>query len=103
RSHVLALHLMGTSITGYGGKYVPPFSRTFMGGEQDIRGFEIWGITPIAFIPSSGTVNVLNDDGSARTQKVVSNGSIISTNVTLTVPPHQLIPPGGGPQVLGDL
>ena len=44
---------MGTTITGYGGKYVPPYSRTFMGGEQDIRGFEIWGITPIAFIPSS--------------------------------------------------
>ena len=102
RSHVLALHLMGTSITGYGGKYVPPFSRTFMGGEQDIRGFEIWGITPIAFIPSSGTVNVLNDDGSARTQKVVSNGSIVSTNVTMTVPTYQLITPGGDTQLLGN-
>ena len=45
-----------------------------MGGEQDIRGFEIWGITPIAFIPSSSSVNVLNDDGSARTQKIVSGG-----------------------------
>jgi outer membrane protein insertion porin family len=102
RSHILALHLMGTSITGYGGRYVPPFSRTFMGGEQDIRGFEIWGITPIAFIPSSGSVNVLNDDGSARTQKVVSNGSIVNSNVTMTVPTYQLITPGGDTQLLGN-
>ncbi len=79
RSNILAFHVMGSSITGYGGKYVPPFSRTFMGGEQDIRGFEIWGITPIAFIPSSGSVNVLNNDGSARTQKVVSNGVLVSS------------------------
>ena len=28
-------------ITGYGGKEVPPFSRSFMGGEQDVRGFDI--------------------------------------------------------------
>jgi outer membrane protein insertion porin family len=102
RGHILALHLMGSSITGYGGKYVPPFSRTFMGGEQDIRGFEIWGITPIAFIPSSGSVNVLNNDGSARTQKVVSNGSIVSSPVTMTVPTYQLITPGGDTQLLGN-
>ncbi len=45
--------LMASIISGYGGKDVPPFSRTFIGGEQDVRGFEIWGITPIAFIASS--------------------------------------------------
>ena len=102
RGHILALHLMGTTITGYGGRYVPPFSRTFMGGEQDIRGFEIWGITPIAFIPSSGSVSVLNDDGSARTQKVVSNGSLVNSQVTMTVPTYQLITPGGDTQLLGN-
>jgi outer membrane protein insertion porin family len=102
RSNILAFHLMGSSITGYGGKYVPPFSRTFMGGEQDIRGFEIWGITPIAFIPSSGSVNVLNADGSARTQKVVSNGSLVSSPVTMTVPTYQLITPGGDTQLLAN-
>ena len=102
RSNILAFHVMGSSITGYGGKYVPPFSRTFMGGEQDIRGFEIWGITPIAFIPSSGSVNVLNNDGSARTQKVVSNGVLVSSPVSMTVPTYQLITPGGDTQLLAN-
>ena len=40
-----------------------PFNRFYMGGENDIRGFEIWGISPMAFIPSEATVDVLNDDG----------------------------------------
>jgi outer membrane protein insertion porin family len=95
RSHILAFHLMSNLITGYGGKYVPPYSRRFMGGEQDVRGFEIWGITPIAFIASSASVNVLNADGSARTQKVVSGGVITTAPVTMQIPSYQLITPGG--------
>ena len=89
---------MTSLITGYGGKLIPPFSRTYIGGEQDIRGFEIWGITPIAFVASSSQVNVLNDDGSARTQKVVTNGVISSQPVTMTIPTYQLITPGGDMQ-----
>ena len=100
RSHILAFHGMGTTITGFGGKYVPPYSRTFMGGEQDIRGFEIWGITPISYIPSSAGVNVLNADGTARTQKVVSGGQIVSAPVTMNIPSYQLITPGGDTQLL---
>jgi len=67
----MAFHLSTWLITGYGGKLVPPFSRSFMGGENDVRGFNIWGITPIAFIPSTASVSVLNADGSARNQNVV--------------------------------
>jgi outer membrane protein insertion porin family len=102
RSHILAFHLLGSLITGYGGKYIAPFSRTFIGGEQDVRGFEIWGITPIAYVASSASVNVLNNDGSARTQKVVQNGVVTSVPVTMTVPRYQLITPGGDTQVVGN-
>jgi outer membrane protein insertion porin family len=100
RSHILAFHGMASMITGYGGKYVPPYSRTFMGGEQDIRGFQLWGITPIAFIPSSASVNVFNDNGTPRTQKVVSGGSIVDAPVTMQIPTFQLITPGGDTQLL---
>ncbi len=102
KSHILAFHGMTSLTTGYGGKMIPPFSRTYIGGEQDIRGFEIWGITPIAFVASSSQVNVLNDDGSARTQKVVSNGVISSQPVTMTIPTYQLITPGGDMQSVGN-
>ncbi|MBS1857729.1 MAG: outer membrane protein assembly factor BamA [Acidobacteria bacterium] len=102
KSHVLAFHWMGSLITGYGGKMIPPFSRTYIGGEQDVRGFEIWEITPIAFVASSSSVNVLNDDGSARTQKVVTNGVISSQPVTMNVPMYQLTTPGGDLQSVGN-
>jgi outer membrane protein insertion porin family len=102
KSHVLAFHLMGSLVTGYGGKFIPPFSRTFIGGEMDVRGFENWGISPIAFIPSSASVNVLNDDGSARTQRVIVNGVSQQQAVTMTVPSYQLITPGGDFHSIGN-
>ena len=69
RNHILAAHFMTSILSGYGGKNAPPFSRTYIGGEQDIRGFDIWGITPIAFIASQSTVQVYNNDGTMRQQK----------------------------------
>jgi outer membrane protein insertion porin family len=81
---------------------IPPFARGFIGGEQDVRGFEIMGITPIGFIPSSTSVNVLNDDGSPRTQKIISGGAIVSAPVTMTIPSWQLITPGGDTRVIGN-
>ncbi len=102
KRHILAFHLAASTIYGYAGHEVPPFARTFIGGEQDVRGFEIWGITPVAFIPSSATINVLNDDGSQRTQKVISNGAVSTVNATMTIPTYQLITPGGDTQVIGN-
>jgi outer membrane protein insertion porin family len=102
KNHILAFHFLGSMITGYGGKFIPPFSRTYIGGEQDVRGFEIWGITPIAFVASSSSVNVLNDDGTPRTQKVIQNGVVTSAPVTMTVPTYQLITPGGDAQMVGN-
>ncbi len=100
RSHVLAFHLTASLITGFGGKVAPPYSRRFIGGEQDIRGFENWGVTPMAFIPSSATVSVLNADGSNRTQRTIQNGVSANTNVSMTVPSYQLITPGGDGQMV---
>ncbi len=40
-----------------------------MGGENDVRGFDIWAISPIAFVPIEGSVNLLNNDGTPRQQR----------------------------------
>ncbi len=95
KSHILAFHLLTTMITSYGGKEVPPFSRSFMGGENDVRGFDFYSVTPVAFIASSASINVLNADGSTRTQKTVSGGTLTPTPVTMQIPIYQLITPGG--------
>jgi outer membrane protein insertion porin family len=102
KSHVLAAHFMGSMLTGYGGKLIPPFMRTYIGGEQDIRGFDIWGISPVVFVPSdtSGSpINILNADGSARQQK---NASGVLTPSTMNIPIYQMVFPGGDTQLVGN-
>jgi outer membrane protein insertion porin family len=98
RGHVIGWRMLGRFISGYGGRTAPPFNRVFMGGEQDVRGFEIWGIGPFAYIPSESTVPVLNDDGSARLQKVIVDGAVQELPVTQRLPVYQLVFPGGDTQ-----
>ncbi len=102
KGHVIGMHFLGRFLTGYGDKAAPPFNRFYMGGENDIRGFDIWGISPLAYIPSSASVAVLNNDGSARTQKVILNGVEQLQAVTMTIPTYQLIFPGGDTQGVGN-
>jgi len=100
KGHVIGMHLLGRFLTGYGGKVAPPFSRFYMGGENDIRGFDIWGISPIAFLPSDATVNVLNSDGTQRVQKQIVGGQVQFNPVTMTIPVYQLTFPGGDTSVV---
>ncbi|HWF07038.1 MAG TPA: outer membrane protein assembly factor BamA [Bryobacteraceae bacterium] len=93
--NVLAFHLLATTITGYGGKVAPPFSRAFIGGENDIRGFDFYSVTPIAYIPSNAQVNIFNSDGSQRVQNQLVNGYLTPVNVTQNIPIYQVITPGG--------
>ena len=95
RKNVLAFHFLATTITGFGGKVAPPFARSFIGGENDVRGFDFYSITPIAFLPSSASVNVLNPDGSQRVQNQLVNGDLTPVNVAQSIPIYQIITPGG--------
>ena len=92
--HVIGLHFSGRFLTGYGGKTAAPFNRFFMGGENDVRGFDIWSITPIAFVPIEGTVSLVNADGTPRLQHGVQ--------VTKSVPSYQLVTPGGDTALVGN-
>ncbi len=95
KGHVIGMHLSARLLTGFGGKVAPPFSRYFMGGENDVRGFNIWTISPIVYLPSDvATVAVYNNDGTQRTQKGVP--------VTMTVPSYQVTFPGGDTNVVGN-
>jgi outer membrane protein insertion porin family len=100
KGHVIGMHLLGRFLTGYGGKVAPPFSRYYTGGENDIRGFEIWGVSPIAYLPSSANVNVLNADGTPRVQKTIVNGQEQFSNVTQQIPIYQITFPGGDTNVI---
>jgi outer membrane protein insertion porin family len=61
--HVVGFHAVFSMITGYGGRVAPPFSRFYMGGEQDIRGFDIRSISPVAYFPTVASVCNLDNSG----------------------------------------
>jgi len=102
KNHVIAMHGLARFIAGYGGKVAPPFARFYTGGENDIRGFYIWGISPVVFLPTEGAVNVYNNDGTARVQKSIVNGVTTYTNVTMAVPAYQVEFPGGDTNIEGN-
>ncbi|MEQ1884550.1 MAG: outer membrane protein assembly factor BamA [Bryobacteraceae bacterium] len=99
--HVIGMHLSARYVTGFGGKTAPPFNRFFMGGENDIRGFSIWGISPIAFVPVEANAALFNNDGTPRQQRIVdANGVAQFVNVTQKIPSYQLVTPGGDTSIV---
>jgi len=100
KRNVVGLHLLASTIAGYGGKVPPPYSRFYLGGENDLRGFDIRSISPVAWFPS--TVSVCNRDAAGNIipalnsagQKTGSCGS--STAFPIYTP----IYPGGDTQAV---
>jgi outer membrane protein insertion porin family len=82
----------GSFISGYGGLVAPPFQRFFMGGENDIRGFDIRSISPVAFLPSSNVITLTNPDGTP-VPKNPANPRL--GNWTVPIPVDQIVFPGG--------
>ncbi|MBV9405919.1 MAG: BamA/TamA family outer membrane protein, partial [Acidobacteriaceae bacterium] len=96
KRNIMGFHVNGRFIIGYGGKVAPPYLRYYMGGENDIRGFDLLTISPFAYLPTTASVPVLNKDGTPVVQKIVNaDGSIGTSAVTTTVPSYQVIFPGG--------
>jgi outer membrane protein insertion porin family len=102
--HVIGIHLLARYVTGYGGKVAPPFNRFYMGGENDVRGFELWGAGPWAYVPNSAPVNILNTDGTPRQQKFIdpTTGAVSLVNSTQTIPSYQLVFPGGDTNIVAN-
>ncbi len=102
RRNVIGMRLLGSFLSGYGDKVAPPFSRFYMGGETDIRGFELFSVSPIAFIPDVTDVAVINDNGTPRMQNIIVNGAETQVAVTTKAPIYRIIFPGGDTQLVGN-
>jgi outer membrane protein insertion porin family len=101
--HVIGMHFNGRFITGYGGKTAPPFNRYYIGGENDVRGFNIWGVSPIAYMPTTANVPLLNNDGSPRQQRIIdADGNPQLVQATQAVPAYQVVTPGGDTALIGN-
>jgi outer membrane protein insertion porin family len=68
KRNVIGFRVTTAYTTGYGGGEVPPFSRFYAGGENDIRGFDIRSISPVTFIPTETAQPVFYRDLSGITR-----------------------------------
>ena len=73
--------------TGFGGKEIPPYSRFYMGGEDDLRGYDIRSVSPVTFIPTQTAVPINVGAGSFSIPTLIYTATL----------------PGGDAQAFGNL
>lgn len=92
RRNAFGFHAQASLLTGYGGLVAPPFQRFYMGGENDIRGFDIRSVSPVAFLPTASSVNLRNPDGSLVPKDPTNP---LSPPYAIRIPVDQITFPGG--------
>ena len=97
--NALGLHFQGSFLSGFGGLVAPPFQRSYMGGENDLRGFDVRSVSPVAFLPTASSVTLRNPDGSI-VPKDPSNP--LSGPYTIPIPVDQITFPGGDLSLVGN-
>jgi outer membrane protein insertion porin family len=98
--NTLGFRVLGSWISGYGGQVAPPFDRFYMGGDTDIRGFDIRAISPASFFPTAVIIPLQNPDGSVVPLDP-SNPRRGAYNIT--IPVEQIIFPGGDTNLVNNL
>ena len=92
RRNAIGYAINASYISGFGGLVAPPFQRFFMGGENDIRGFDVRSISPVAFLPSSNTITLTNPDGTPVPRNPLNPRQ---GNWVVPIPVDQIVFPGG--------
>jgi len=87
RRNVFGYRVRVAYINGYGGKEIPPYTRFYMGGEDDIRGYDIRSISPVTFIPTATSIPVSTGAGSFTIPSLVYTATL----------------PGGDAQAFGNV
>jgi outer membrane protein insertion porin family len=92
RRNTIGFRLQGSFLTGYGGLVPPPFQRFYDGGENDLRGFDIRSVSPVAFLPNTTSIQLRNPDGSIVPKNPANP---LQGAYTIPVPLDQIVFPGG--------
>jgi outer membrane protein insertion porin family len=100
RRNTIGFNLQASFLSGYGGLVAPPFERFYMGGDNDLRGFDIRSISPVAFLPDKSAISLRNPDGSI-VPKDPSNP--LRGAYTIPLPLQRIVFPGGDMSVVTNL
>jgi len=98
--NALGYNLQASFLTGYGGLVAPPFERFYLGGENDLRGFDIRSVSPVAYLPDKGVIVLRNPDGSPVPK---DPGNPLRGNYTVPIPLERIVFPGGDLSLSGNV
>jgi outer membrane protein insertion porin family len=98
--NAVLLNLQGSFITGWGGVVAPPFERFYMGGENDLRGFDIRTVSPVAFLPDRASIPLRNPDGSIVP---LDPNNPRRGAYTIPIPAERIVFPGGDASLTSNL
>ncbi len=96
--NVLAFHLLTSFATGYGSQVLPPYNRLFTGGEQSVRGFDFYAISPWAFLPTLESSTVSYFDPTV----LGPNGQPTQRSLTVPVLHYVATRPGGDTEAVAN-
>jgi outer membrane protein insertion porin family len=98
--NALGYRIQSSFLTGFGGIVAPPFERFYMGGDNDIRGFDVRSLSPYGFLLTGANLPLTNPDG---TPVPVIPGNFLSPTRTIPVPLRTLIATGGDTNVVANV
>jgi len=98
--NTLGIHLQGSYISGFGSNVAPPYERFYMGGENDLRGFDIRTVTPYVFVTSVQQLTLTNPDNTAVP---IDPTNPRRGNITVPVPVNNIIFAGGDTSALANI
>ena len=58
RRNVIAMRFLTAFETGFSNRVIPPYSRFYLGGETDLRGFDVRTVSPVVFVPTLTTTSL---------------------------------------------
>ena len=96
----LGFRLQGSFITGYGGLVAPPFQRMYLGGDDDLRGFDIRTLGPYGFIVQNYQLPLVNPDGTTVLKDPTNPRAGV---VSVPVPIYSIVIPGGDTSVISNV
>jgi outer membrane protein insertion porin family len=98
--NTLGVRLQASFINGFGGSEAPPYQRFYMGGENDLRGFDVRTVSPYVFVSTVQNITLTNPDGSPVP---LDPNNPRRGNVTIPLPVNNITLPGGDTQFVGNL
>lgn len=98
--NTLGVRFQASFINGWGGTEAPPYQRFYMGGENDLRGFDVRTVSPYVFVSTVQNFTLTNPDGSPVP---IDPTNPRRGSVTVPLPVNNITLPGGDTQFVSNI